>query len=356
MDIVKKEFLLGYDDFKNKVISLLRDTYDVPEVLVKRTEYLVEYNSLGGKYLRGIFVSRTAQHFAEIWTDSIQNDAIFLGWCIEALQGAYLLADDIMDQSQLRRGKTCWYLLPEIKMSGVNDGFLLSDIVSVLIGKHIKPERISQDCQKLFQDVKLRTEIGQSLDMLTQDTKNECIRTELFTFDYYLSVVSMKTAYYTIYLSVMVGLTLVLPQSVLNDLVFMEAVRGCSVELGVLFQVQDDFLDYFSDSLHTGKNGRDIEEGKCSWIVVNVLSICTEEEKDIIFANYGKVDASNSKIVGGIYQKYSSRIRQMFSEYENSACQKILSIIDSLSGSNDLRDKLHRLFEEYIGVIAGRSF
>ena len=48
-----------------------------------------------------------------------------LGWCIELVQAAFLVADDMMDASVTRRGGPCWYKLPEVDTIAINDSFLL---------------------------------------------------------------------------------------------------------------------------------------------------------------------------------------------------------------------------------------
>ena len=46
--------------------------------------------------------------------------------------------------------------------------------------------------------------------------------------------------------------------------------------------LQDDFLDCFGDPAVTGKVGTDIEENKCSWLVVQALAKVSPEQKQLL--------------------------------------------------------------------------
>jgi len=54
------------------------------------------------------------------------------------------------------------------------------------------------------------------------------------------------------------------------------------LEMGHLFQVQDDYLACFGDSDVIGKDNTDIEEGKCTWLVVVALQRATPEQRKIL--------------------------------------------------------------------------
>ncbi len=57
----------------------------------------------------------------------------------------------------------------------------------------------------------------------------------------------------------------------------------------MLPQIQDDYLDCFGDPEVIGKIGTDIQDNKCSWLVVQALNRCTESERTQLIANYGEL-------------------------------------------------------------------
>jgi farnesyl diphosphate synthase len=77
---------------------------------------MIEYNVVGGKLNRGITVlavqrtlkaAKTKDPKAKL-TSLETARASVLGWAIEWLQAFFLVADDVMDDSEERRGNPCW--------------------------------------------------------------------------------------------------------------------------------------------------------------------------------------------------------------------------------------------------------
>jgi farnesyl diphosphate synthase len=76
---------------------------------------LLEHSTVGGKCSRGIAACSSYLELTHISpTDPSAEVGFLIGWALEIVQAAFLVADDLMDRSKTRRGRICWYLKPGI--------------------------------------------------------------------------------------------------------------------------------------------------------------------------------------------------------------------------------------------------
>ena len=106
----------------------------------------------------------------------------------------------------------------------------------------------------------------------------------------YNLIVKYKTAFYSFYLPVALGAIVsdmsdfghsTISNNLLHSPQFV-LVREICLEMGEYFQIQDDYLDCYGSPEDIGKIGRDIEEAKCCWLVIQALSRATEDQATTI--------------------------------------------------------------------------
>jgi farnesyl diphosphate synthase len=59
-------------------------------------------------------------------------------------------------------------------------------------------------------------------------------------------------------------------------------MEDLTMEIGLLFQIQDDFLDCYGNPDITGKIGTDIAENKCSWLIIKAYEKADEKQKKLL--------------------------------------------------------------------------
>jgi len=127
---------------------------------------------------------------------------------------------------------------------------------------------------EIFQDIKYKTSIGQLYDLYSDiNSKKEYDFKSLE--EEYFRIIIYKTSYYTIYLPLALGLIL----SGFKDEKIFKKTEEISLEIGIYFQVQDDYLDCFGDYEVMGKIGKDIEDRKLSWLLLQALKLSSDEQK-----------------------------------------------------------------------------
>jgi farnesyl diphosphate synthase len=95
--------------------------------------------------------------------------------------------------------------------------------------------------------------------------------------------------------------------------------------MGQYFQIQDDYLDCFGDPEVIGKIGTDIEDNKCSWLVVQALNKASDAQKAVLEEHYGKDKEENVAAVKAVYRELD--LENVFRTYEQESYEKLVGTI-----------------------------
>lgn len=317
--------MLGVDEFKDyfpKAVKILEDYLDSMTVSWVKDHFLklINYSTAGGKMTRGISCSSTFLELTKVDPSDRRAEIGYrIGWALELLQAAFLVADDLMDQSETRRGNKCWYKLDNIGDTAVNDTFLLENLAIALINS-LQDDLLS--CELVdavvleFRRVCTLTTMGQTYDYKAHDYTFECLD----------SIQIHKTSYYSFWLPIVAGIIPAdcIPKSLWNDGKLFEFL----LLFGKFFQAQDDYLDLYGDPSVTGKLGSDIQDGKVTWFACMFMKKANDEQKSKFLENYGHKD-SDPKVVLKLFEDI--HIIDDYNAYiqtEGQELQRLLNNID----------------------------
>ena len=336
------EFQEHFALFNEILLKEFRNLYpDLPDNSLDYLKKMSEYNVPHGKLNRGMMVIEALSEFrsdGKINKEELMK-ASCLGWCIEWLQAFFLVADDVMDSSLSRRGQPCWFRQPDVGLAAVNDALILKSSINLLLKSQFKSSEVcGKDVyfklSELFREVELSTEMGQMLDMTRFDFQDKNLMNR------YKLITKYKTSIYSFYFPF--ACAFILANNSVKD-VDMENEKDILLEIGHLFQVQDDILDAFGDPEVTGKIGRDIEEGKCTWLLCKCLSLphLTESDRNIL------MESRDSSVVKGVYEKH--QILNHFEMFHLELKNRIEKSIATLS-----RPSSSRILLKYLNKIVKR--
>ena len=251
----------------------------------------------GGKRFRALFcywawrasLSESSYHQSEQEVNDSEQAIAGIAASLEMFHAAALVHDDLLDQSDTRRGAPAihkrfeslhkekhWAGAPE--RFGVAGSVLVGDLMlgwsSEIFGNallHSPNREIESACRDEFSLMRVEVMAGQYLDVLeenaatTRPVKEGVGRAE--------KVILYKTAKYSIEAPLRIGAAFAgADQSTLN--VFTQF----GIPLGIAFQLRDDILGVFGDPSVTGKPaGDDLREGKRTVLVALTREALTEK-------------------------------------------------------------------------------
>ena len=299
--------------------------YEMPAEPTAWIKDMLEYTVAGGKMNRGLATmdvqNTLAKSQGKKLTDKERCQSAALGWCIEFLQAFFLVADDIMDDSQTRRGQPCWYKNPHVQLIAINDSFILESCVYKILKRYFGEEEYYLQILDLFIEVTRQTELGQLMDLTSQPMDGD-IDLSRFTYERLTKIFKYKTAFYSFYLPVALGMII----SGVTDPKLYDKAREILCIMGEYFQIQDDYLDCYGTPEQIGKVGTDIQDNKCSWLVVMALNKVTAAQRKVLEKNYGQDKPTCIAKVKDLYDKLD--LKQDFMDYEEESYGKIQNLLD----------------------------
>lgn len=248
-----------------------------PKNLYEPIRYIL---SLGGKRMRPVLTLMSAEIF-----DGDVADALPAATAVEVFHNFSLIHDDIMDAAPLRRGHVTVH-----EKWNTNTGILSGDAMLILAYQYFENYEplVFQQLAKLFSKTALEVCEGQQYDVDFET------RTDVSISDY-LKMIEYKTA-------VLVGAAMKMGAIVAKTSdENANLIYDFGLNLGIAFQLQDDYLDAFGDPETFGKQvGGDIIENKKTYLYLIALQNATPEEKKALLHLYAAPQQDNENKIATV--------------------------------------------------------
>jgi geranylgeranyl diphosphate synthase, type II len=250
--------ILQYQEFLSDHIldEIRKNNHKKPQNLYTPINYIL---SDGGKRIRPVLTLLTTEIFGVDF-----KKAIHAALAIEVFHNFSLVHDDIMDDAPLRRGKKTVH-----EKWNINTGILSGDAMLILAYQYFEnyDPSIFRDLAKLFSKTALEVCEGQQYDV-DFETRTDVSISE------YLKMIEYKTAV-LVAASMKMGAIIAETSQENADLIY-----EFGLNLGLAFQLQDDYLDAFGDPKTFGKQvGGDIIENKKTYLYIKALENGSENQK-----------------------------------------------------------------------------
>ncbi|WP_264535890.1 polyprenyl synthetase family protein [Flavobacterium sp. N1736] len=226
-----------------------------PKNLYEPIEYIL---GLGGKRMRPVLTLMAAEVF-----NTDYKVALPAAMAVEVFHNFSLVHDDIMDDAPLRRGKVTVH-----EKWNINTGILSGDAMLILAYQYFEQydPAIFRDLAKLFSKTALEVCEGQQWDVDFEERNN-------VTIPEYLKMIEYKTAVLVAAAMKMGAIVAKTSEKEAN------LIYDFGLNLGLAFQLQDDFLDAFGDPETFGKQvGGDIIENKKTFLYIKALEFSSTEK------------------------------------------------------------------------------
>lgn len=295
-------------DQLQEMLNTTFDSIQYPEKPAGLFDPIAYTMALGGKRLRPMMVLLAC----DTWSDQPEK-AMNAAIGIELFHNFTLIHDDIMDDAPLRRGKETVY-----KKWDANTAILSGDAMFALATEYIARVQSDRtpDIIRLFAQTAREVCEGQQFDMDFETSEN------IGLCDY-LEMIRLKTAVLlacSLETGALIGGAEPDEAKILYDF---------GIQLGLCFQIKDDYLDLFGDEQLFGKKtGGDIRARKKTYLFLKSIELAGKDTREELTRLYKK----NSGI-------------------EEEIHRRIVDIYLDLQIREIAQDEMERLFKQSIEIL-----
>jgi len=246
-----QEFFISY--LENQSIN------KEPKNLYEPIDYIL---GLGGKRIRPVLTLMTAEIF-----NADHTKALPAAMAVEVFHNFSLVHDDIMEDAPLRTRKENVH-----EKWNINTGILSGDAMLILAYQYFEQYEpgIFKDLAKLFSKTALEVCEGQQWDVDFETRKD-------VTIPEYIKMIEYKTA---VLVAAAMKMGAIIAETSEEN---ANLIYDFGLNLGLAFQLQDDYLDAFGDPETFGKQvGGDIIENKKTYLYLKAMEFAKDEEKEIL--------------------------------------------------------------------------
>lgn len=280
-----------------------------PRSLYEPIQYVL---SMGGKRIRPVLMLLSYNLFRE------DPESILMQACaLETYHNYTLLHDDLMDQADMRRGHETVH-----KKWDANKAILSGDSMLVLAYERMaqcRPEKLSQ-VLSIFTETALEIGEGQEYDMTFEQ------RTDVREEEY-IEMIRLKTS---VLLACATKIGAVLADASEED---AQLLYKFGEQMGLAFQLQDDYLDVYGDPAVFGKAiGGDITSNKKTYMLINACNRANDEQRKELMYWITATDFDRKEKIEAVTRIYNeigiNRLAQEKIEHYFAESRKYLAAVN----------------------------
>lgn len=245
---------------------------------------------------------------------------------LETFHNFTLLHDDLMDNASTRRGRAAVH-----KKWNVNTAILSGDAMQLLAYEEINksPQECRNEATSLFVQTAIEICEGQQYDMDFENRSDVSV-------DEYIAMIRLKTA---VLLACALKMGAMAAGALSKD---ADLLYDFGINIGLAFQLQDDYLDVYGDPKVFGKPiGGDILENKKTYMLIKTYAMATSEQRkrlDLWMTTTAKNPQEKIAAVTALYNEIGTPTvaKQLIGQYFDRAFQ----LVEHLNAPQDRKQEL----------------